>query len=375
MKQSVASKIVLAAELPGALVACLHWLCGSAAMPAAAELEAAQGLLREHGLLPAIAAALPDSWPSSPLIQAARTARAALAARELAHALALRRIDAAFVHAGIDALVIKGEALAQTEYASTRAVRAREDIDLWVAPECYFAAADTLRALGFEPIPNAAGEWSLPQQSFIDPGGVVVDLHRRLNARPIALPQLDYAATRARSVAFGRARSLFMPDPADALLIAALHLYGHHADAIRALWLIDVDRILKVSPACLASAVERARTARIATLLVQLLRLARYACGTALEPEALDRLEVNARSEPSSRLVHPMRPLTRLWFDFTALPHWRAKIAWLEELLAPPASYLRQDPRYARRGSLLLVRLERTLAGIWKRSMRARPGR
>jgi hypothetical protein len=110
-------------------------------------------------------------------------------------------------------------------------------------------------------------------------------------------------------------------------------------------------------------------------LLVQLLRLARYACGTALEPEALDRLEVNARSEPSSRLVHPMRPLTRLWFDFTALPHWRAKIAWLEELLAPPASYLRQDPRYARRGSLLLVRLERTLAGIWKRSMRARPGR
>ena len=116
-------------------------------------------------------------------------------ARRIRARPALSRLDAAAVEAfdafdtaGLDALLLKGPALAQTLYAPSEH-RPYSDVDLLVAPRDVERARNILRSLGYSSLPEQLGideigrsvgaeTWDRPASGT--DARVMIDLHRRL---------------------------------------------------------------------------------------------------------------------------------------------------------------------------------------------------
>jgi hypothetical protein len=347
--------------LPALRPALPRWLGGAVDAPpdlGADDLAAlvAHGL---DGLAAARRAAMPE--PALAVDDALRRRRAALAAAEAAARPALDAALAALRAAGLDPLLFKGEALARGVYPEP-GTRVRGDADVWVAPDAFDAACRALEALAWRAVPAADGQWLQPERSFLAPHGPArIDLHRRILSQPLLAAALDAPAIRARAI---RIDGIAMPAPADALLIAAAHLVGHHAEAPRAIWLFDLHR-LAADDATLRAAVERAIACGIAGILGHALRGARSLFGSALDDALLARLDAAGRGERSSRLLQPMSAARRLGFDFATLPGWRARATWLRELVLPDPAWLR-----AREGAgpLPWLLLRRALRGLRARA-------
>lgn len=84
--------------------------------------------------------------------------------------------------------------------------------------------------------------------------------------------------------------------------------------------------------------------------------------GTPLPGPLLDGLDAAGATERSARLLSTMSPAARLAFDFATLPGWRARAAWLRELLAPDEAWLRLREGPGPRPWLLLRRWLRWLS-------------
>ena len=344
--------------LPPALA---RWLGGDVAAPAritADELAAlaAHGL---DGLAAARLAALPA--PGLDADGTLRRRRAALAAAEAAARPALDAALSALRAAGLDPLLFKGEALVRSLYREP-GTRPRGDADVWIEPARFAAACALLGRLGWTRVPAADGEWVQPECTWLAPAGPArIDLHRRLLSQPLLDRALEAPAILARAA---RIDGIAVPAPDDALLVAAAHLVGHHAEAPRGIWLLDLHR-LAADDAALRAATERAVARGIGAILAHALRGAQSLFGTALDEGLLARLGAAARRERSARLLRPMSPAARLGFDFATLPGWRARAAWLRELVLPDPAWLR-----AREGAgpLPWLVLRRALRGLRARA-------
>lgn len=346
--------------LPALAPALARWIADPDRSPCPAWHDTDFDALVAHGLDGLAAAALeanPDAAPPH-RVEALRRRRAALVASELANRGVLDAALAALARAGLDPLLFKGEALARSHYLQP-GTRVRGDADVWVATSDFDAACRVLAAADWTRVPAADGDWVQPERSFIAPGGTArIDLHRRLLSQPLLDRALDAAAIRARA---RRSGGIAMPAPADALLIACAHLVGHHADAPRAIWWFDLHR-LAADPEALDTASARALERGIAGIVGHALRASQTWFATPLPDPLLDGLDAAGAAEPSARLLRPMSPAARLAFDFATLPGWRARAAWLHELLAPDAEWLRQREGEGPRAWLLLRRALRGLA-------------
>jgi hypothetical protein len=341
--------------VPGAIA---RWIAGGPP-PAPGDWDAETPLaLAAHGLDGLAAAADPAAAGAPPAVaEALRRRRAALVAAELQARPALDAAFAAFAAAGIDVLLVKGEALARTDYPAP-GTRVRGDADAWPRPGSFERAAACLEALGWQPVAASDGEWLQPERTYVAPGRAArIDLHRRVLSQPLLAAALDFDGLLGRA---RRGDGIAMPAPADALHLAALHLLGHHADQPRGIWLHDLHRLAQAPT--LAELAPRARATRTAALLAHALRLAQAMFGTAPDPAAMAELDA-ARDEPSAALAAPMSARARLWFDFRSLPDAAARARWLRELLLP-------DPRWLRaregEGALPWLYLRRALRG-WSR--------
>ena len=167
--------------------------------------------------------------------QAARR-RAALAAlaQQAALRLALERLAAA----GIDAVALKGVALAWRHYPEP-ALRPMRDLDLLVSEARAREAAAILAEAGFVPDPagpvSLADEHQLPAQHHPDLG-VTIEVHHRLGDPPhrrgYRVPQLspDAMLARAEPVDCGGV-AVRCPPPQDLAAHLIVHaLYGHRLD-------------------------------------------------------------------------------------------------------------------------------------------------
>lgn len=232
-----------------------------------------------------------------PLLRALRDPAAKPRAADAgAHAMALLRrhvlgtIDAALSQAGIDALVVKGAALALTVYPS-EAVRPMNDIDLLVRAEDRDRALLALRAAGIadpEADKREASADLLGEVVLIARSGaaeLTVELHTSIDKiapRPLATRDLL-----ARSAPLAGLSRLRAPSLEDHALIVALHASTHgfrHPIA-----LLDLELILRagIDESALA---DRARRAELATALWIALTALRRAGAASVSDALLERI-------------------------------------------------------------------------------------
>lgn len=144
---------------------------------------------------------------------------------------------------GPDPIIFKGQALAYNTYPRPW-LRPRCDIDALIEPDSFQPMVDVLRGLGYSPTDAIDANLILPQTSLSKKRhGVthVWDVHRAISNRPVMANVLPYRELRDAAVAASVDGASFLaPDRVDSLLIACLHLIGHHGSDLRLIWLYDI---------------------------------------------------------------------------------------------------------------------------------------
>lgn len=346
-------------------------LAGVSAL-AAGDRAAVIAAARAHGVLPLVADACRRR--DAPLASAMAAAVRADLLLDMAREQELRALLEAFARAQVDALLIKGAALAYTHYPRPD-LRPRIDTDLLVAPERRAAAHDVLVAGGYMPATHVAGALVLQQATYeraIDGAGVhTVDLHwqianphvfarvlthRDLSARSVPVPALGPAARTVSAI--------------DALMVAAIHRVAHHAGVERLIWTYDMHLLASgFSHEDWHAWTDRAHARGVATVCRRGLELAMARFGTAVPADILadGRLDPTAHAaEPSARFVDvPAGPFDVLLSDLRVLG-WGARVRLIGEHLLPSADYMRQVYAPASHAPLSWLYAQRAWRGAWK---------
>jgi hypothetical protein len=283
--------------------------------------------------------------------------RAAWLAAERQHLLAdaqLREIVAALGGAGIEAIVLKGPALA--EYYPDPALRPFTDLDLLVRRRDREAALEVLARLGYaHGSPGRSLAYELEHAAAVslvaspDASRLPVDLHWECIAHPggaraTALAAEEIWSRAVPAPAWGAAARALAPE--DLLVYLAAHLAIHHALA-GALWRLDLALVLERHAATLDWDAVGARAVRwgVAAAAYFALRAVGDELGVAAPAATLDRLRPGALrvalvdhlqrlgSERLGRLEHLV--------DLLVIDRLSDAVRVLVAGLVPPPSWLR----------------------------------
>lgn len=140
-------------------------------------------------------------------------------------------------------LVYKGQALAHTLYPQPW-LRPRGDIDMLVERDAIPPLCREMERLGYEKTLDTDGDLVLTQTAMHRrAGGVehVWDLHWELSNRPAFSGFISCRELRQTAAEVTVGDTVFAaPCNVDNLLIACLHLIGHHGGGVRLIWLYDI---------------------------------------------------------------------------------------------------------------------------------------
>lgn len=237
-------------------------------------------------------------------------------------------------------LVYKGQALAYSLYTHPW-LRPRGDIDALVDRNHFDAVVDLLELCGYKRETAIDGELVLKQVTLARHQHGTYhawDLHWSISNRPVFADFLTYTDLfeSGERIAVGDA-SFVAPNRVHGLLLACLHLVGHHASDIRMIWLYDIHLL---ADALSDSQVEDFLDAAGSRTEV------RAACHGALAATQrympTPRTEALARSldpGPGSRVYLEERRMSRLWADARAVGRGR-RLQWLRQHLFPSRSYM-----------------------------------
>lgn len=325
------------------------------------EGEAAEGL---EALLPAVAArhgvlgllaeiVQPDwHWPAS--VQAGiRHDAMRQALRELRHRQLLAKTLVRLRERRIEAVLLKGTALAYSLYANP-AARGRGDTDILVRPEERAAAGDVLDELGFTQQVAISGQFVSSQASHVievdDSGPHCFDVHWRISNSYVLSRLVDADRIRRRAVALDRlCPGAIGIGLVDALVHACLHRAGHtidfHDDSSivsgdRLIWLYDIHLI-----ACALGAASwqdglLAEIADCAPAIGSALTRAQACFSTPYPRAAIGCLPPTGLSVELERYLAGGRWRRNL-MDAAALPRWSERLALARETMFPEPGYMR----------------------------------
>jgi hypothetical protein len=265
-----------------------------------AELRGPRGpdvaaLAIRHGLAAQVLVVVPDPAALPPaVLEPLTTTRLQTIERHLRALLDLRMLDTVLDAAGIPWLAVKGVVLAETLYPSIE-LRPHADLDVLVTPEDLGDALDALEAAGAYLVDRnwiAVRERAAGQLHLELPGGTLCDLHWDLTHHPevrrcFRLPAADVLA-RSVEVAVG-GRSIRTTEPVDTLLHLATHACV--SGLSRAMWLADIDRLLRTDPPDWDVVVSRARESGTQLAVAVTLRCARTILSTPIPAGALRHLD------------------------------------------------------------------------------------
>lgn len=313
----------------------------------------AEALVREleaHGLLPLVAEAARTAPAGCP--DALRAVLEAAAARHLAVDLLreheLRRAVVALIGAGVPVILMKGADLAYGAYARPD-LRPRTDSDLLVEAGSRSRAAEVLRSLGYDAVPQSGGGLLMYQEPFrlLRDGQVahVVDLHWRVfnpqrYGGVLTFPDMDDAAEPRPALTPG-ARGL---GAAHALLLACVHRVAHHFNHDRLIWLYDIRVLAAVlQPHDWERVLVLASTYGTHDACGRTLVDAQRLFGAAVPTPVIETLRAGADEAGrdaaflNPRAAHARRVLS----DFRHVGGWRRRVALARQHLFPPADYMR----------------------------------
>lgn len=267
------------------------------------------------------------------------------AALEPLRAIDLAEVLSALARRGVEALILKGTALAYDLYPAPE-LRPRSDTDLLIARDDLPAVRATMLALGFEEHPSSGDEHGLRQAVFTRAPGMVYDVHWAATNVPAFDAVLQFAELRTRALELPllgpHARGL---SHVDALLMACIHRVAHHHDSDRLIWLVDIDllrqRLSRQEHERFWRLASEGRVVGVCARSIEvadawLSRTPHDLADEFLSPDEL------TRDEPSRAFLD--RDITHggvLAASLRALP-WRARIERLRQVAFPPAAFMRQ---------------------------------
>lgn len=326
------------------LRAALLALPASALGPRAAEhgLDAVLGYASIHGLLPSC------EWTACFI-----NAHKSRLAIDLALQTPLQRLGAALRAAGVDALLLKGEAWSRTIYPVS-GVRSRCDCDIWVRRSQRDQAIAILESLGIHEVrPYAcAGEVLTPEALFRGMG-LSVDLHWQLSTLSPICRDLDFERCWQDSVPVPMLADWRMLCPIKSLLHAAVHFACPGPAGPRWIWALDGALLLDWAAIAPELIEKHAVESGIGDLWHDYLGY----IGHLTRP---DRMSEGSVPQP--------RPGRELRLLFTRAS-WPDRLQLLGELLWPRAAYLR-DRYPGSQAPTPWLQLRRWIASAKKRTRR-----
>jgi Uncharacterised nucleotidyltransferase len=294
--------------------------------------------LVEHGVGPLVYARLRLPQLRQDAIHAA--------AHEPLRAVDLAEVLSALAARGVEALILKGTALAYDLYPAPE-LRPRSDTDLLIARDDLPALRTTMHALGFEELPSSGDEHGLRQAVFTRAPGMVYDVHWAATNVPAFDAVLRFEELLLRAIALPKlgphARGL---SHVDALLMACIHRVAHHHDSERLIWLVDIDllreRMSRQEQERFWQLAAQGRVVGVCSRSIAvadawLSRTPHDLAGQWLSAEEL------SRDEPTAAFLD--RDITHggvLASSLRALP-WRARIERLWQVAFPPRAFMRQQ--------------------------------
>lgn len=307
-------------------------------------------------------------WPGSIRGQLRQSSRAAVAF-DLLRAHLIGEVGAAFARQGIEALIIKGEALARLVFPKPH-LRTRVDTDLLISMRHIEPVREAMTGLGFQVVSPI---YKTHQFSCIKEGRdalVQLDIHWRvLNAPQFArVISFEHAVDRAIPVpGLAGWRTL---GPEHSMLLACMHLKGStFHDENRLIWLYDIHLMADaMTSEQMNSLVDEAVLHDVLEECIDGLKAAQLRFRSRQAQVLIDRL---AAYRPVIRKTHRNRfatsNLALLIDDMKCLPNARARAALLRELFLPTPAELMEKYNKSNRNWLPWLYAQQLLGGIAKR--------
>lgn len=271
---------------------------------------------------------------------------------------------AALAGSQVEALVFKGEQLAQICYERPD-LRPRLDTDILVRPADRQRAYEGLARAGYTAVPQLEADLISYQRSFLAPisQGVshVIDLHWRISnpqafGRAVAVDDVFDAG---ESIPGLHARGPGLPH---VLLLCIVHPIAHHAGRSRLLWDLDTALVSgRMREVHWAAFLHMNEVSGMGRLSVERLRRAVDLFRAEVPDGVLDAL---ARM-PAAR-VTTTRPLQSILASVKALPRWSERLALIRQHLIPSPNYMREIYAPFSRAPLTALYIERVVRGAWK---------
>jgi hypothetical protein len=246
---------------------------------------------------------------------------------------------------GIDAILLKGTALAYSLY-TTPTARPRYDNDLLLRHDQIDRFRRTMTRLGYRSPLHCDGELLFCQFPLEKHGrfGIVhrFDCHWKISTQPVFADVLTFDDAASRAIAVpslgARARTLAH---ADALLLACIHPTMHHRNVESLPWAYDVHLLAScLSGDEFVSFASDAVAKQVAAICAQQLTSVSSLLGTRIPGRVLAVLGA-ARNEPSAAYLEPDRQwIDELRSSVRALPHWLDRVKLLREVAFPKAAYM-----------------------------------
>ncbi len=308
--------------------------------------------------------------PSSFKEQIASLARAK-ALQSLMREAECRRIIAGLQQAGIEALLLKGSALAYWAYPSAH-LRECSDIDILL--RSHDETKKAIRVLQDMQYslrdPALAGDLVSFEHTCIRDvnggnGGLEIDLHWRLSSSPIFAFQFDFDELNASAIALTKLGDHALGLSAvHAFFNACMHRLQNMADVTEDTlkWLYDIHLLSqKFTPEDWQLLANTAIERKLAGTCHSGLRATILAFNTAVPADVLSLLG-NAVSRENIDVKKMGRWFYIQRMSFLAFPEWRMSLRWLRQRLLPDRDYLQS--RYGGSRNIFSLTLRRIWAGL-----------
>ena len=322
-----------------------------------------------------------ESWPTS-LRQAIHDRAIAEAMWELRHQQALTQVHAALADVGVQPLLFKGTALAYALYPAPM-LRARGDTDMIIPSSERRRVHDVLATLGFVLDIGVSGEFISYQASYTlstaKTGTHSIDLHWKVNNSELLSRLFPFDELREHAVPLSNlCPGALGVSPAYALLLACMHRATHkhnpyHVDGVayysadRLIWLYDVHLLAQsLSPIQWHEVVRLARNKGLCATCLDGIEQSRMCFHTGYPEFVLSALAGSGAKERPATYLNASK-LRQRWEDFRALKEFSSQLRYLQELLFPPAAYMRAKYQQTEAGWLPMLYARRILSGLVKR--------
>lgn len=256
---------------------------------------------------------------------------------------------------GVDALIIKGYALAYSLYEQPWR-RPRTDLDLLVKEDQVKLAQTLLVNLGYSQQLAVSGDFVTYQSThgkqLSDNAYLNIDLHWRISNRQILAKTLSFSEIErdAKNVS-ALSTAAFIPSNAHSLLIACIHRAGHHNKDERLAWLYDIHLLCNTlsSESC-SQLSELAKQKQISAIVDDALQTTSALYGTNIKSFNISQHSAARSKEPSAIFLDRDITEWRYFFaDLKALPTISNRLKLIRETVLPNSAYVKQrmNTRYA----------------------------